>query len=187
MVFLNKYITIDKLKMKKNLIKNVVDNINRKYYLYNIPGLEKIDFKIKEETSMKIKNDVNEIIKNTIKNLFENDNFIYINMKDDLCTYKHKKGKNEGYICCKRITKNGNKEKYVCTIHNKKYISKKRNKSNNSIFKKDVNISFKYDINSTFKNKNKIYKNKFKRNNNKIFICNSGVIDFKNIIKKLLT
>lgn len=194
MVCLNEYITFNKLKLQKNIIENVVDNVNRNYYFYGIPKLERIDENIREKITNSIVNDVNKIIKNTIKNLFSSDHFIYVNMKDDLCTYKHKKGKNEGYICCKRITKNGCKKNYVCTKHNKYHTPmKKGNTKKNNASDITTYIETKNQSNSDNKvilcgrSHGKIFKNKFKNKKkykNKIII--HGEINFKNIFSKLL-
>lgn len=83
-----------------------------------------------------IKNDRKEKIKNNIieefKNRVNSNNIIERIIHKDHCIHKYKKGKKDGNICCKKITKNGNKKKYVCTIHNKDHVPKKKILKNNT-------------------------------------------------------
>lgn len=189
MVCLNKNISFRKLKLRDNLIKEVIDEFDRKFYLYDGNGLEKIDENEKIKLTISIASDVKKIIKNRIKDLFSDNHFLYINMNNNVCTHMFKKGKNEGYFCHKNITSNGNKENYVCTIHNKDHIPKKR-------IIKDI----KNTTENTFNNKkiiknnpsrikkiNKVFKRKIeKKNSFKIFIGNTGLINFSEIFKNIL-
>lgn len=197
MVCLNENITFKKLKLQNNLIKEVTSDVDEKFHLQGL----KLDEKLKTEITNKNINNIKKIIEKSIKKLFSSDYFIFLNMDDNLCSHKFKRGKYEGNFCCKKITKRGNKEKYVCTKHNKDRIPEKRikrdinnttkciNESTNNIV---FNISSNYNMNSGFKNrilkdnnKNRIFKKKLKKNN-KIFICNGGLIDFKKIFKNIL-
>lgn len=189
MVCLNESIMFNKLKLKKNLIKKVTDDVNNNFYLYNLNQI-KIDSNIRSELTMSIVVNVNKIIKESIKNLFSSDNFIYLNMDNQYCVHKYIRGKKEGYICHNKIRTNlnGEKEDYLCVRHSKKHIPQKRisknKKSVDKIIPKKESIN---DDNHIIKinNKNKI-KKKTKKNNKKIILCN-GIIDFKEIIKELLT
>lgn len=192
MVCLNPVISFDKLKLQNNLIEKITGDVENNFYLYKLDHL-KLDSKIKTEITVDIVKNVNKIIKESIKNSFSNDYFIYVNMDDNLCVHKFKKGNKEGYFCCKKITKNGDKNNYVCTKHNKDHKPKKRKNKNLKISKIcennnkhiDLDINKKIVINN---NRNRIFKKKLKNNkkNKKIFICNSGLIDFKKIFKDIL-
>lgn len=176
MVCLNENISFRKIKLRDNLIKKVTEKVNNNFYLNELNKL-KVDSKIKSELAFSIINNVNKIIKDEIKNLFSSDNFIYVNMDDNICGHKFNKGKREGYYCCKKITRNGDKEKYVCTQHNKNHIPKKKKI-------KYLNQKIKTGYDSViFKNK-KIIKRKIKLKKKKIIV--KGIIDFKDIINKLL-
>lgn len=67
-------------------------------------------------------------IEKKIKDLFLDNYFIYLTMNEDICSFKHKRGKNEGFICSKLIKTNieDNKKDYLCCTHSKKHIPKKR-------------------------------------------------------------
>lgn len=184
MVCLNRYISFDKIKLKNNLSKELNESI-------------KLEFDIYYYNNEKIKNIFEKIYKHIndkTKELFENNHFLYINMNDNICSHMYKKGKQEGYFCCKKITKNGNKKESVCTKHNKSHIPKKKlkiknnkNSKNCKIFENDKNID-----NSIIKmniNKNKIIKNRLKNNFSKIkkrkFKINIyGEINFNYILKR---
>ena len=56
--------------------------------------------------------------------------FQYLNSSSNNCTYIHKRGKNEGYMCHKKITKNGDKKKFICIKHNPNHIPKKKREKN---------------------------------------------------------
>lgn len=178
MVCMNESITFKKLELKKNLKKEFTKMVKLEFdMILNEKIIEKINNKINKKTN----------------ELFESDHFIYINMDDNICTHKFKKGKKEGYFCCKKIRTNleGQKEDYLCVTHSKKHIPKKKNikKYINSTTKNKINI-FNSDI---LKNKDhdiyfKHIKNKKimkKKRLNKKIICN-GIINFKDIINKLL-
>lgn len=190
MVCLNENISFRKIKLRDNLIKKVTEKVNNNFYLDKLNNL-KIESKIKSDLTISIINNVNIIIKNEIKDLFESDHFIYINMDNNICSHKFNKGKKDGYYCCKKITKNGNRNKYVCTKHNPDHIPKKRAKN----AKKEKNYNDEI-INTILgdnkiilckKTNKKIFKNRFKNKykfKNKIKI--HGEINFKYIMEKLL-
>lgn len=125
MVCLNNNIPMDYSKMKKVILLEL-DNIikNELYYIDEINDNKKDRIK-------------DNIIKE-MKNKFNSDLFIKRMMNDNHCIFKHKTGKNDGKICCKKITKNGDKRNYVCTSHNKNHIPKKKIKLNDKY--KDINI-----------------------------------------------
>lgn len=188
MVCLNEVISFKKLNLRNNLTNELNDELQRNFYLSDFPQL-KLESDIKSELTIKIIDNIKKIIKNKMNDLFSNDNFIFINMDDNICTHKFKKGKNDGRFCCKKITKYGDKNNYVCTRHNKNHIPKKKNKnlknSKNSnhckIFENNKNID-----NSIMKSDNKkIKKRKMKLKNKKIKINVYGEINFNNIIKRL--
>lgn len=172
MVILNKYISFEKSKLNNNLNKYTNENIR----LDSILNLDEIILE-------KIKKRINK----TINEFFENDHQLYLSMNENHCVYKHKRGKNEGNFCCKKITINGDKNEYLCTKHNKKHIPKKKNKisKNCKLFENTKNIDNLIKINNNNRYKNRIFKKKLKKNN-KIFICNSGFIDFKQIFNNIL-
>lgn len=173
MVCLNTFVSFNKIKLKNNLKVNL-----NEYIKLEIPELSpKMIFKI------------NNKINNKLDNLFSDDNFIFINMNDNLCGHKYKKGKQEGHFCCKKITVNGDKSNYVCTKHNKNHIPKKRIKkgiknTTKSISNSTVNTIINNNIIRFFKNNNR---NRILKRNKKTFICNGGIINLGNILNKLLT
>lgn len=184
MVCLNENLTIN-IKQMKNIFISKLDNIIE-HELHYIEGINDI----KKD---KIKN---AIIKE-IKNEMNTDYFMYSIMDDKYCTYKHSRGKKEHQFCCKKITNNGNSKKYVCTIHNKLHIPKK--KVNFNISDKNINIMDKYENNGynnlkliEYKNIDPILesKNKKKRKNiNSKMIKNNdkhNTIIRKNINSKML-
>lgn len=177
MVCLNETISFEKKKLKNTLIDKLNESVKLNFEL-----------DINKDIIEKIMNNN----KNKIEELFSSDYFIDITMNRNICSHKIKKGKMEGYLCCKKITINGSKKNYVCTKHNKDHIPKRKknkkdnfinspnyilNKSSKKIFKKE------YIKNINFKNK-KVFKNKFRRKN-KIKIQVHGEINFNNIMKKL--
>lgn len=190
MVCLNDVISFKKNILKNNLKNELNDYIQNNFYLNEIPQL-KLESNIKSELTIKIIDNIKNLIKNKINELFENDYFLYKNMDDNVCTHKYKRGKNDGRFCCKKITKKGNKEKYVCRIHNPDHKPEKRNNKklknsknnkNCKIFENNKNID-----NSTIKinnSKNKILKRK-KHIKKKMII--HGIINFKDIFNKLLS
>lgn len=82
-------------------------------------------------------------IKKKIDSLFNFDNFIYVNMNPNLCTFKHKRGKNEGYFCCKQIRTNiiDSKKDFLCCKHSKNHIPKKRKEKKKQL-NKDESLYF---------------------------------------------
>lgn len=114
MVCLNENISFNIKTLKNNLseeMKNFIDEY---------------DHVLDEKTILSLKNN----IEKKIKSLFNFDFFIYKNMNANLCTFKHKRGNNEGYFCCKKIRKNKQDGTFLCANHNKKNKPIKRNKKN---------------------------------------------------------
>lgn len=175
---MNEYISFNKLKLKKN-INNFINN-----YIIKLEFELDID-KIKLEK-------INNTTKKAVSDFFGDDHQIYLSMNENHCTYKYKKGKYEGRFCCKQITKNGNKNKYICTKHNKDHVPKKRIKKDvkntiNSPFKTTDNINLiGFSKNNNYKKDyKKIIKKYRKYKKNKIIVY--GEINFNNILTKLLT
>lgn len=122
MVYLNKNVFVDIKKLEINLLKIIEDKVvNELDYVHNINDKKK----------ERVKSNIIKEIKNEIRK----DYFLYRIMASDRCVYKHKYGKNDGKFCCKRITANGDKNQYVCTLHNRNHIPQKKeiNTSNNNI------------------------------------------------------
>lgn len=199
MVCLNTNISFNKLKLKNNIQKELLNEINDNFHLCGGFGLVKLEDNIKLELNQIIISKINKLVEKKINDLFSNDYFIYKNMDDNKCTYKFKKGKNEDNFCCKNITKNGNKSKYVCTKHNPEHIPKKRNIKNKSSKNKNSNVITKInnksnsEIINNYKspllcinrnNQKKIYKRNKNTKPKKIII--KGIINFKEILKNLL-
>jgi hypothetical protein len=164
-------------------IKNLMEKVMEEYF-YNEMLVKEIGNK-KELMSNIIKEKINKTKTNY---------FWYINASENTCTHIYKKGKNEGFMCQKKIKTNlvDDKADYLCCRHSKKHIPKKRKEktimshicATNSVKDKSLNkIKF---INNNKKDTKKIYKKKNK-NNKKIFICNSGIIEIGRIIGLLLT
>lgn len=174
MVCFNNKLPIDRLSMKRIMLSKLDEILDNK--LWYLEG-------VKDESKDKLRKS---IIKE-MENEFNSDKFIYLMIHDDHCTFKHRRGKNDGNFCCKRITKNGDKKNYVCREHNKNHIP--RTKEN--IMKKEIdskNDSIKIintDNNiSSFKtksNNNYILKPKLKKNK-KININSFNFNNFKKII-----
>lgn len=178
---------------------------NKKKLIYNIPKelneSIRLNFNIYFHNNDELKNIFEKIYKNIndkTKDLFSSDNFIYINMDDNHCTHKFKRGKKEGYICHKKINTNLKDEKkdYLCCAHSKKHVTKKKfnkkQKEKENIIKNNLKINIsnpdflhlKKDDNIYFNyKKNKRIK---KKKNKRIFICNGGTINIGKIIKNLL-
>lgn len=190
---LNEKLPIDMKMMKKVILQEIDDIIDHELYYVN--DIEKV----KKE---RLKNN---IIKE-LKNKFNSDHFIYRIIHEDHCNFKHERGKNDGKFCCKRITINGNKKKYICRVHNKDHVPKKKikllddksfeNSKNNKILEKSKNIINKNNSillrTDISKNLNKNYhekiknikkiKNPLKCRNPKTYINNFNINDFKRVI-----
>lgn len=109
MVCLNDKLPIDFLKMKKILISELDSVIEDELYYID---------DMKKENKKKIK--IN-IVKN-FKEKINMNHFVYMIIHKNHCTYKHTRGKKDGEFCCKKITKHGDINEYVCTTHNKNHI-----------------------------------------------------------------
>ena len=113
MVALNDYLPLNHIQLRNNLCKEIDTFMEKEFYHFLEENIIK---KIQKKTNKKI------------KELFLHDHFLYMNIHSNFCTHKIKKGKRDGEFCSKKITKNGNKKKYVCTKHNSDHIPRKRNK-----------------------------------------------------------
>ena len=112
------------------------------------------------------------IIREKIKKI-KTKNFWYINSSKNVCTHIFSKGKKQGYMCHKKITENGDKKKFVCTKHNPNHTPKKGERENKNIIKRAEK-----KINDT----KKIKKRKIK----KVYICNGGILNFTDVINKII-
>lgn len=184
MVCLNEVLPFNKIILRNNI--------------YN--GLqEKIRLEFAMELDEKIIERINKNIQKNVKEMFGNNHFLYLNIDENHCVHMFKKGKKEGYYCTKRIKTNipkDSKKDYLCCSHSKQHIPRKKN--NKKIYENSKNFENsvireknKFIISNFNKticknnNKNRILKKKLKRNN-KIFICNGGIFDFKNIFNNIL-
>lgn len=140
---------------------------------------------IDEKKLEKIKKNMEKYIKEKIVE----DHFVYLNMDENICTHKFKRGKKEGNYCCKKIRTNleGNSRDYLCTKHSKKHIPKKRIKNNSSLISFSKNNNHKKNNFLNEKNKKKILKKNLRKNKSlNIFLGNNGVINFKHILSRLI-
>lgn len=196
MVVLNVKLPINVLEMKKVVLEELEYIIKDEIDGYINYDDKKRDIKIEKLTKNIIKG---------MENKFYSDFFISRMLDENHCIYKHKWGKKDGNICCKKITKNGDKNNNVCTKHNKMHtpqtkIVKKdiinvdlKNKIHDgSINVKNANITLSNDnkigvlnVNNRC-NKNIIYKNKKDKNINiNNLILNNFkkiIIDYNNVI-----
>lgn len=117
MVYLNNIIPINIKELKKEMMKNIEEEIdNELWYL--------------DEINKDRKENVKKNILKNVKNKMDTDNFIYMVMDDNRCSFKHQRGNKDGHFCCKNITRNGDKKKYVCRVHNKNHIPIPKSKIN---------------------------------------------------------
>lgn len=124
MVYLNKNISFNIKSLKKELTLEMQDL------------MDDYDHILDEKKVLSLKNK----IEKKIDKLFFSDHFIYLTMNERHCTFKHKRGNNEGYFCCKNIRTNlgGQKDDYLCCTHSKKHTPKKRKqKKIKSLIKED--------------------------------------------------
>lgn len=134
MVYLNKVISVNIKLLEKWVLEKLGNEIEDELdYVHNIT----------DERKEKIKNNILKRMKYEMKK----DNFVYRIMDEKKCVYKHKIGNKDGYFCHKNITKNGDKNEYLCRIHNKHHVPEKK------IIK---NIPIKDSINIIKENRNKI-------------------------------
>lgn len=187
------------------VILNVDFNINRLYFINSIENIMKqiMEKYFEDEIIAKKIDEKKKIFNNIIKDKMEyitSDYFWYLNSNN--CVHKFKKGKREGFMCQKKINTNieNNKKDYLCCKHSKLHVPKKRlNKKLDKIFEKSKNKSYHEKNNNIIENKIKISyinnnkndrrrieKKKNKKNKLKIFICNGGLIDFKDIFNNIL-
>lgn len=168
MTVLNEKVPINIRQMKMQILLEIDEVVeNELYYIDNINN--------------KIKN---QLKKNIIKNMKEKINmdiFIYNIMDNNHCTYKHRRGKNEGKFCCKNITKKGNKKKYVCRTHNKDHIPEKKVKPLNDISSEDNSST----LNKKIEKMEKVgIRNDDEKNNNIIETTKNGDDDKNEIISE---
>jgi hypothetical protein len=109
-------------------IKNIIHEVMENYF-----DNEMLVVKIEKKKTL-----MNDIINEKLKEIKSN-NFWYVNSSPNVCTFIHKRGKKEGFMCHRKINTNlyGEKPDYLCSTHSKKHNPKKRNKK---IINKDVTI-----------------------------------------------
>lgn len=179
MTCLNNKLQINIKQLKKIFIEEIDYIIDNELYYID-------DKKIDENRKIKLKNN---IIKE-IKNKFNSDNFICRIMDDNYCIFKHKRGKNDGNFCTKKINTNlekGIKKDYLCCTHSKKHIPKKR-KINKDLEVSEIKKSIepvifdnKEIISDKSRNRNINFENKFEKVKNKL-VSKKMEINDKNII-----
>lgn len=185
MAILNDIISLNIKELKKEILKSVEEEIDHELYYLD---------EINEDRKKILK-------KNILKNMkikINTDNFIYTVMDKNICTFKHTRGKKDGHFCCKKITKKGDKKKFVCRTHNKNHIPNKKIKhlKDKSLENKKVNEKVDHEKNNEnynyFDNEKhninnidliKVKKIMKKISKNKIYIGNYGSFIFSNIIK----
>lgn len=150
MVCINEKLPIDYIQMRKLIIEELYNIIDNELYYVN-------ELKDKKKEKNK-KNIINEF-----RNRISSDSVIERMIHEDYCIYKHKRGKKDGQFCCKKITINGDKNKYVCTKHNKNHIPQKRHEK--MIINKNINKSISICNSVKLLNQNIINKNGKKKNN----------------------
>lgn len=194
MVYLNKVVSVNIKSLEKLILEKVHEAVQNELYYVDIKN--------------EMKEKINKNILKEIKNKIKTDNFIYRIMDDEKCVFKHNRGKYDGYFCCNKITKNGNKKEYKCRKHNKSHVPKPRNNNikdnipfqNKDSISQSINLTKKniYNYEELQQKDNKpiniinsydIYKkNKFKNNINKkekkILIENFNLNSFKKIVKE---
>jgi hypothetical protein len=155
--------------------------VNQKSMINSIKELIKnaLEYYIDNESLTKNKKKLMEsIIKKNIGKTQEN-YFWYLNSGENVCTHVYKRGKNEGYMCQKKIKTNliDDKADFLCCLHSKKHIPKKR-------VKKEKIVTEMVTINRI--DLKKVYKNKKNKSIRKVFICSSGNINLGKCIASLL-
>lgn len=118
MTCLNNKLQINIKQLKTIFIEEIDYIINSELYYID-------EKEIDENRKIKLKNNIIKKVKNKINS----DYFIYRIMDDNYCTFKHKRGKNDGKFCNKKINTNlemGYKKDYLCCTHSKNHIPKKR-------------------------------------------------------------
>lgn len=86
MVCLNENISFNIKSLKTNLslkLKTIIDDY---------------DHILNDNIILSLKNN----IEKKIKELFNNDHFIYINMNNNICTFKHKRGSKDGFFALEK-------------------------------------------------------------------------------------
>jgi hypothetical protein len=177
MVILNIDVSINKNTMI-NSIKNIMKKVMEEYF--------------ENESLTKNKNKLVENIIKTNIDKIKDKYFWYLNSSENTCIHIYKRGKNEGFMCQKKIKTNlvDNKSDYLCCKHSKKHIPKKRKEKTNPAHKcvtynvKDKSLN-KIKIINNKKDLKNICKKKNKKNK-KILICNSGILDIGKLIGSLL-
>lgn len=171
MVYLNKMINIDMKELEMVLLEKMSNIIEHDLYYIN---------EINENQKEIIKNNMIKEIKKEIKN----DNFIFRIMAKDRCTFKHNRGKHDGSFCHKHITNNGDKINYLCTIHNKNRITKKKIKYNLS--EKTISINKSIKMINNINKSDILFKKKINNNkliNKNIYIKGFNMKRFKNCLR----
>ena len=142
---------------KNTMIKSIENIMNEVIEKYFD---DEIICKTKEKKQKLMESIMKEKIKKT-----ETKNFWYLNSSQNVCTHIFSKGKKEGYMCHRKIRTNigNNKSDYLCSQHSKLHKPIKRER----------------------KIKNSVRKEK-KRKIKKTYICNNGILNFCDIINKLI-
>ncbi len=164
MICLNESINFN----KKNLEKNLVNELGQ---------MIKLEFEL--DLDNRIIEKINKSIKDKINQCFNYDHFIYKNMDNKYCTHKYKRGKQDGYFCCKKINTNlnGKDKDYLCASHSKIHIPKKR-------IDKNTGTAINTAIGKSNYDNRKIFKKK--KNKKNIYICNYGLLNISKILTRLL-
>lgn len=155
----------------RNIFINELENIinNELYYLDNI------DYTRKE----RIQNNIIKNFKNRISSNFIIEQVIH----KDHCIHKYSKGNKEREYCCKKITINGDKNRFVCTKHNKNHIPMKRITKNNFSQVANFNKNSNIDKNIKNKNNNNNFLNTLNKNESQYTFTIKSKYDYKRINK----
>lgn len=173
MVYLNKVVSINIKSLEKVILEEMNKTIENELYY-----IDEID----KNKKTKIKNNMLKKIKEEIKR----DHFIYTIMDENKCVFKHTRGKQDGFFCHRNITYNGDKNQYLCRVHNKNHIPKK--KENKLVINKNISIDKSITL-LNIKNKNNIHNDKInisnfyvklKKNNHNLCTTNYLKQDKKN-------
>jgi hypothetical protein len=174
MVILNTEFTINRV-YTINSIKNIMEQVMENYFEDEIL-VNKIENKKK-------------LFKNIVKekiDFIKSSHFWYLNSYEGNCVHIFKKGKKASYMCQRKIRTNldGEKKDYLCCTHSKIHIPKKKNTKIKHF--KDKSLDKHINNNIILKHNNKvIFKKKKNLKKKKKVYCN-GIINFKDIIDKLL-
>lgn len=126
------YIKYTQYILEKMVILNIDFSVNRQFMINSIKKLieKAIENYIENEALTKNKKKIAEDIVKENMYIVKSNNFWYLNSSENVCTFIHKRGKKEGYMCHKKIKTNliDKKADYLCCTHSKKHVPKKRKK-----------------------------------------------------------